>query len=778
MYKAGRLAAVFVMLLCVTAFAQNGFKSANIFRNAGVDSGLTTRNILVDGRLTVSDAATFNGAFTASFSSGEALIISADGDSFRVDMGTALYLLRLSTNNSVRFAVDSTGNVRVIDNAIIGLSASAARIEFDDQATDEINFLSANIGIGTSTPGQVLDVNGTANATTLTEGGNAVFNSTETPGGELGNTWASPTIDADAVLWNEVGDAGANGSVGFGDTEQIMVSSQTSGDVAAITLDINQADDGAATDDLIAISIDATSESDDAGDTFTLLRLLYENGVANTVLDRAILIDNAETTASTMTDAIQITSSGVDGGIVDAIDVSASNITNAINIGANNIITGATTIASTELDRLDGKDAALVDTNDEDVIVVAAMANGDWGAFTITTNVAALDAGSVSGGNGGTITDGSITADDLGTNSVAADEIAADALLWNEIGDAGTDATIANGANETDFTSTIDAANEAVVTITNTDDDAANDNALIDLRHNDGADANVFYLRMIGDNDGTPTNDYLFSQTGATYLLDLTVPTEAYDATGWNGDNTVPTKDAVRDKLEVGIAIGGGWTDAGTSINLTTITDQLLIGGSHYTRLKLFDADNDTVSISLQSLQMIQVKDGSTVLATLADSLGNITSGGISGGNSTVTLSSGGVSFVASDSDVGDININTSDQFVVQNFSGGYSFNNRIFSGMTTLTLGVAATTFAVTKNFHEIDGDAGGNTIATITGGLTGAYLTLKFIDSSVIVTDDNTGTSNTINLNAAFTSTANDIMVLIYDGTSWYEAGSRSAN
>lgn len=30
---------------------------------------------------------------------------------------------------------------------------------------------------------------------TLTEGGNAVFNSTETPGGELGGTWASPTLD-------------------------------------------------------------------------------------------------------------------------------------------------------------------------------------------------------------------------------------------------------------------------------------------------------------------------------------------------------------------------------------------------------------------------------------------------------------------------------------------------------------------------------------------------------------------------------------------------------
>lgn len=36
---------------------------------------------------------------------------------------------------------------------------------------------------------------GTLNSTVLTEGGNAVYNSSETPGGELGGTWASPTID-------------------------------------------------------------------------------------------------------------------------------------------------------------------------------------------------------------------------------------------------------------------------------------------------------------------------------------------------------------------------------------------------------------------------------------------------------------------------------------------------------------------------------------------------------------------------------------------------------
>jgi len=65
---------------------------------------------------------------------------------------------------------------------------------FDLSGTDvAINWTSAK-----------MDVTGTVNATTLTEGGNAVYNSTEVPGGELGGTWASPTIDDSVAVtsWN------------------------------------------------------------------------------------------------------------------------------------------------------------------------------------------------------------------------------------------------------------------------------------------------------------------------------------------------------------------------------------------------------------------------------------------------------------------------------------------------------------------------------------------------------------------------------------------------
>jgi len=62
-------------------------------------------------------------------------------------------------------------------------------------------------------------------------------------------------------------------------------------------------------------------------------------------------------------------------------------------------------------------------------------------------------------------------------------------------------------------------------------------------------------------------------------VTNLTVTTEVYDATGWNGDNTVPTKDALRDKIET---LGGlsGWTDNGTTLSTTTDGDSVIIGGA------------------------------------------------------------------------------------------------------------------------------------------------------------------------------------------------------
>jgi len=92
-------------------------------------------------------------------------------------------------------------------------------------------------------------------------------------------------------------------------------------------------------------------------------------------------------------------------------------------------------------------------------------------------------------------------------------------------------------------------------------------------------------------------------------------------------------------------------------------------------------------------------------------------------------------------------------------------------------TLGVGATTFAVTGEAMIIDGDGGGNTIATITGGATGQILILLFVDASVTITDTDAHGANTVDLSAAFTSADDTTLTLFFDGTSWYEL-SRSVN
>ncbi len=91
--------------------------------------------------------------------------------------------------------------------------------------------------------------------------------------------------------------------------------------------------------------------------------------------------------------------------------------------------------------------------------------------------------------------------------------------------------------------------------------------------------------------------------------------------------------------------------------------------------------------------------------------------------------------------------------------------------------LGAGAVTFAVTGEAMVIDGDVGGNVIATITGGVAGQTLFLRFVDASVTITDDATHAANTVNLAGAFVSADNTTLTLLFDGTSWFELA-RSVN
>jgi hypothetical protein len=57
---------------------------------------------------------------------------------------------------------EAGGTLTLLDDKWVGLGSSAGRIEFDDQATDEVNILNANVGIGTNAPAAKLHVNGAA----------------------------------------------------------------------------------------------------------------------------------------------------------------------------------------------------------------------------------------------------------------------------------------------------------------------------------------------------------------------------------------------------------------------------------------------------------------------------------------------------------------------------------------------------------------------------------------------------------------------------------------
>ena len=94
-------------------------------------------------------------------------------------------------------------------------------------------------------------------------------------------------------------------------------------------------------------------------------------------------------------------------------------------------------------------------------------------------------------------------------------------------------------------------------------------------------------------------------------------------------------------------------------------------------------------------------------------------------------------------------------------------------------TLAAAATTLVANSNFVKLAGDAGANTLATLVGGAAydGFEIDILFLDGLVTITDTAAATANTVNLSAAFVSTANAMLTLRHNGTKWYEK-SRSVN
>jgi hypothetical protein len=131
----------------------------------------------------------------------------------------------------------------------------------------------------------------------------------------------------------------------------------------------------------------------------------YGINITNTdstgVTEAAINIDNADTTTASLTDGILITSSGINNGITNALDVSAANILNGINLGANFALFDGIRI-------FEGTTGTLTfeDTSGNDLATLVDQ--GTTGDLTLTGNLAV---------NGGSITTTAATATIFNTNA-------------------------------------------------------------------------------------------------------------------------------------------------------------------------------------------------------------------------------------------------------------------------------------------------------------------------------------------------------------------------
>ncbi|KKR20268.1 MAG: hypothetical protein UT51_C0005G0001, partial [Candidatus Nomurabacteria bacterium GW2011_GWC2_39_41] len=171
------------------------------------------------------------------------------------------------------------------------------------------------------------------------------------------------------------------------------------GALNAFTFTLNNNAGSATTQRLFTLTNAVSTQTTDVNtESILLLNNADTSGTGSTIVDNAILITNT---------------GGITSGIVDAIDASATEIDNAINIGANSILTSVATISSAELDRLDGKDAALVDT--DDAVATAIIGTGALDAGSITTNFGAINIGADNFTTTGVVNTDTLTLTNTGT---------------------------------------------------------------------------------------------------------------------------------------------------------------------------------------------------------------------------------------------------------------------------------------------------------------------------------------------------------------------------
>lgn len=180
-------------------------------------------------------------------------------------------------------------------------------------------------------------------------------------------------------------------------------------------------------------------QNDADADAFGLEIILdaTANAAANSY-EYGVKVDCEENTAGACIDGVLLTSSGAAGGMVDAIDASASNITNAINIGSNLILGGDETVSIGATD-----DTLIFTSNDATPTFMGADAAGASDTIYDTTGAGAITVGSAD------VTAVTITTDGTGTaelvvpdSSIGQDEVAGMMMQAVFCGQLGNNTTV------------------------------------------------------------------------------------------------------------------------------------------------------------------------------------------------------------------------------------------------------------------------------------------------------------------------------------------------
>ncbi len=305
----------------------------------------------------------------------------------------------LATGSASNLTINSgtTGTIAIGDDAsaeTINISTGSAVKTLSVGSTNSTSITTIQSGTGDIILSSSDDI-----SATLVADGQIVINAATTD-----NTTTSGVIDLDFDTSTTAAEA-----INIALT---AIDDDASDTIRGIQLDLTIQDDTTATDIVYGTHIDITNSDTNAAGTGVYISA---NDAGAGVVNSGIIIENLQATDIDLTDGILIRATTADS-IVDALDVSDAEITNAINIGANNIITGSATIASTELDRLDGKDAALVDA--DDAVATAITGTGALAAGSLTTGFTAVNV--AQGGTGASTLTSKGVLYGNGTSAVAA----------------------------------------------------------------------------------------------------------------------------------------------------------------------------------------------------------------------------------------------------------------------------------------------------------------------------------------------------------------------